>query len=206
MGCSRSEGAGPRPSMKHRSAWPRRQARSTAKRLRSASEQWLRAPSWVARKNRAPCAPPRALLANGVHTGTIDRRVSGRKSRIPASVSKIVAARFGKLQKRGGHDGADRVATDVIAPRVAAAVSKEPGHGAYRADFEPISDTLRRVLRRPPPFPLSSLSIAAVRCRRPAPVHARLGRYTHAPPIRVIELALSEVRTRLSRLRAATLR
>src|SRR5258708_2349853 len=45
---------------------------------------------------------------------------------------KIVAAGFGKLEKRGGHDGADRVATDVLSPSVAAAVSKEPRHWAYR--------------------------------------------------------------------------
>ena len=42
---------------------------------------------------------------------------------------KIVAAGFGKREKRGGHDGADRVATDVLSPGVAAAVSKEAGHG-----------------------------------------------------------------------------
>jgi hypothetical protein len=47
--------------------------------------------------------------------------------------SKIVAAGFGKLEKREGHDGADRVATDVLSPSVAAAVSKEPRHWAYRA-------------------------------------------------------------------------
>ena len=29
---------------------------------------------------------------------------------------KIVAAGFGKLEKRGSHDGADRVATDVLSP------------------------------------------------------------------------------------------
>jgi hypothetical protein len=29
---------------------------------------------------------------------------------------KIVAARFGKLEKRGGHDGADRVAINVLSP------------------------------------------------------------------------------------------
>src|SRR4029450_1627588 len=52
---------------------------------------------------------------------------------------KIVAAGFGKLEKRGGHDGADRVATDVLSPGVAAAVSKEPRHWAYPADFEPLS-------------------------------------------------------------------
>jgi hypothetical protein len=52
-------------------------------------------------------------------------------SAIPASASKIVAAGFGELKKRRGHDGADRVATDVLSPSVAAAVSKEPRHWGY---------------------------------------------------------------------------
>ena len=53
---------------------------------------------------------------------------------------KIVAARFGKLEKRGGHDGADRVATDVLSPSVAAAVSKKSRHGFYRADIKPVTE------------------------------------------------------------------
>src|SRR2546430_13936055 len=53
---------------------------------------------------------------------------------------KIVAAGFGKLEKRGGHDGADRVATDGLSPSVAAAVSKERLHWAYRTDLEPLTE------------------------------------------------------------------
>jgi hypothetical protein len=41
---------------------------------------------------------------------------------------KIVATRFGKLKERGGHDGANRVATKVLAPSVAATISKKSGH------------------------------------------------------------------------------
>ena len=44
---------------------------------------------------------------------------------------KIVAARLGKLKKRGGHDGADYVATDVLLPGVAATVSKKSRHWFY---------------------------------------------------------------------------
>src|ERR1700758_3941817 len=62
---------------------------------------------------------------------------------------KIVAAGFGKLEKRGGHDGADRVATDVLPPSVAAAVSKEPRHWAYRADFEPLTEHVPGCARPP---------------------------------------------------------
>jgi hypothetical protein len=53
---------------------------------------------------------------------------------------KIVAAGFGKREKLGGHDGADRVATDVLSSGVAAAVSKEAGHGVYRAEFKPVTE------------------------------------------------------------------
>ena len=49
---------------------------------------------------------------------------------------KIVAAGFGKFQKRIGHDGADRVAADVLSPGVAAAVAKEARHRVDRADFK----------------------------------------------------------------------
>ena len=42
---------------------------------------------------------------------------------------KIVTARFGKLEKRRGHDRAYRVAADVLSPGIAAAVAKETGHG-----------------------------------------------------------------------------
>jgi hypothetical protein len=72
---------------------------------------------------------------------------------------KVVAAGFGKLEKPGGHDGADRVATDVLSSSVAAAVSKEARHGVYRAEFKRAPSTLRGVLGRPAPLPLSSLSI-----------------------------------------------
>src|SRR5258706_11676578 len=82
---------------------------------------------------------------------------------------KIVAAGFGKLEKRGGHDGADRVATDVISPSVAAAVSKEPRHWAYRADFEPLTEHVTGCAR-----PTASITVVVpqhcrlrVRCCRP---------------------------------------
>jgi hypothetical protein len=53
------------------------------------------------------------------------------KAKFRQRCRKIVATGFGKLEKRGGHDGTNRVAPDVLAPGVAAAVSKEPRHGVY---------------------------------------------------------------------------
>ena len=75
---------------------------------------------------------------------------------------KIVAAGFGKLEKPGGHDGADRVATDVLSPSVAAAVSKEPRHWVHRADFEPVTEHVTGCAR-------PTASITAV-----VPQHCRL--------------------------------
>jgi hypothetical protein len=60
---------------------------------------------------------------------------------------KIVATGFGKLEKRGGHDGANRVATDVLSPSVAAAVSKEARHGVYRAEFKPVTEHVTGCVR-----------------------------------------------------------
>ena len=77
---------------------------------------------------------------------------------------KIVAARFGKLEKLGGHDSADRMATDILSPSVAAAVSKEPRHWSYRADFEPIAEHVTGCAPPTAPLPLSSLSIAVSAC------------------------------------------
>src|SRR5260370_1142906 len=87
---------------------------------------------------------------------------------------KIVAAGFGKLEKRGGHDGADRVATDVRSPNVAAAVSKEPPHWADRAGFEPPTEHDPAWLKRagvlasiagPQPAKISKILIGDSRCR-----------------------------------------
>ena len=55
---------------------------------------------------------------------------------------KIVAAGFGKLEKRVGHDHADRVAADVFSTGIAAAVTKEPCLGLHRADVEPVAEDI----------------------------------------------------------------
>src|SRR5262249_46539008 len=53
---------------------------------------------------------------------------------------KIVAVGFGKLEKSSGHDSANGVATHVLSPSIAAAVSKDPRHWFHRAEFEPLTD------------------------------------------------------------------
>jgi hypothetical protein len=52
---------------------------------------------------------------------------------------KIIAMRFGELEKLRSHDGADRVAADVFFISVAATVTKEPRLGLSRADLEPVA-------------------------------------------------------------------
>src|SRR5258708_10857542 len=87
---------------------------------------------------------------------------------------KIVAAGCGKLEKRGGHDGADRVATDVLSPSVAAAVSKEPRHWAYLSDFEPLTEHVTGCAR-----PTASITVVVPQhCR----LRVRCCRPTTAPP------------------------
>ena len=60
---------------------------------------------------------------------------------------KIVAARFREREKRGGHDGAHRVAADVLRTGIAAAVSKEPRHGSYGTGLEPLTEYVARRAR-----------------------------------------------------------
>jgi hypothetical protein len=82
---------------------------------------------------------------------------------------KIIAAGFRKLEKRGGHDGADSVTADVLSSSVAAAVSKEPRHGVHRADFKPVTEDIAGCAR-------PTASISAV-----IPQHCRLPHRRHAP-------------------------
>src|SRR5438477_10628236 len=89
-------------------------------------------------------------------------RFQAAKAEFRHRCRKIVAAGFGKLEKRGGHDGADRVATDVLSPSVAAAVSKEPRHCAYRTVFEPLTEHVTGCAR-----PIPSITVVV-------PQHCRL--------------------------------
>jgi hypothetical protein len=57
---------------------------------------------------------------------------------------KIIAARFGKLEKRGGHDNADGVTADILGPRFTAAVAEKACHRLYRADFEAFTEHVAR--------------------------------------------------------------
>jgi hypothetical protein len=64
------------------------------------------------------------LLARGAHTNTTDHRISlSRKPNSGTGVEKIVAARFGKIEKLGSHERANRITTD---PGVAAAIAIKP--------------------------------------------------------------------------------
>src|SRR5271165_5595496 len=57
---------------------------------------------------------------------------------------KIIAAGFGKLEKLGSHDDADRVAANVFWTGVAATVTKEARLGRHRTDVEPVAEDIPR--------------------------------------------------------------
>ncbi len=88
------------------------------------------------------------------------RRASDLENRAPALCRKIVAARLGKVEKRGSHYGADRVATNVLLSSIAARVPIKPRHWGYGANIE----RLAKYVAGPP-----TASIATV-----VPQHCRL--------------------------------
>src|SRR4029453_19262009 len=74
---------------------------------------------------------------------------------------KIVAARFGKIEKRGGHHDADSVATNVLSPSVAAAVPIKPCHGFARAVFKRLAEHVARYM----PPTRSIIAVVPQHCR-----------------------------------------
>jgi hypothetical protein len=99
-----------------------------------------------------------------------------RKAKFRHRCRKIIAARLGKLEKRGSHDGADRVTADILLASVAAAVSKEPRHGFQGAEFEPVTEDIAGCSR--PTAPVSA--VVSQHCRLPCRCHAHEGRPTVA--------------------------
>jgi hypothetical protein len=73
---------------------------------------------------------------------------------------KIVAARLRKIKKFSGGYDADRVAAEILYPRVAATVAIEAMTGSSEQGSSRSPNTLRGSLRGPSPLLLSSLSIA----------------------------------------------
>jgi hypothetical protein len=53
---------------------------------------------------------------------------------------KIVAARFGKFEKRCSHNGANRVTANVLSPGVAAAIPIKSRHGFDRAEIKRLAE------------------------------------------------------------------
>jgi hypothetical protein len=108
-----------------------------------------------------------------------------RKPNSGIGVERSFAAGSGKLEKRGGHDSADRVATYVLLPGVAAAVSKESRHGVHRAEFEPATEHVTGCVRA-----TATMSTIVpqhchlrVRCCRPTPDSRHRRGLAKRPPI-----------------------
>src|SRR5262249_39081186 len=100
--------------------------------------------------------------ANGMHIDTNGRRASGLKTEFRHWCRKIVAARLGKVEKRGSHHGADRVATNVLLSSIATPVPIKPRHRGNGANIE-------RVAKHVAGCTAPAASIAAV-----VPQHCRL--------------------------------
>src|SRR5262245_21340087 len=142
-----------------------RQARSTAKRLRSASEQYSRAPSCVARKTtRGACPASSASCQRGAQR---HQRSPGLSPRNPNSGTGVDRSLPRDLEN--ARNAAVMTAQTVWLPMSSRAVSQQPSRKNPVMGFtEQISScspsTLRGILRRPPPLPLSYLSIVASAC------------------------------------------
>jgi hypothetical protein len=102
--------------------------------------------------------------------------LQARKAKLGDRGREIVAAGFREREKPCCHDRTDRMATDIVAARVAAPVAKEAGHGLQRADLQPLAEHIAGV--RPP---------AATRV---LPQHHRLAHdcYGTPTPLRLIRL------------------
>src|SRR5262249_34024430 len=136
------------------------QARSTAKRLRSASEQWSRAPSCVARNTTRGAWPAsRASCQRGAQR---HQRSPGLRPRKPNSGTG--AERPLPRDLETSRNPAVMTAQTVWLPMSSRPVSQQPSRNNPVMGFiEPTSSrspsTLRGVSGRPPPCPLSSLSM-----------------------------------------------
>jgi hypothetical protein len=149
----------PRPSV-----WG--QARSTAKRLRSASEQWPRAASWVARKTTRGALP--ASSASCQRGAQRHQRSPGFRPRKP--ISGIGVERSLPRDLENPRNAAVMTAQTVWLPMSSRPVSQQPsrknpvmGFVEQTSSWSP--STLRGALRRPPPLPLSSLRMARLNYR-----------------------------------------
>jgi hypothetical protein len=123
------------------------QAKSTASRLRSASEQSARAALCVARRTTRGAWPA---------SNASCQRDAHKHQRSPGEFRhwcrKIVAARLGKVEKRGSHHGADRVVTNILLSSIAAPVPiKPPSVMEQTSSGSP--STLRGAPRPPPLLP-----------------------------------------------------
>ena len=145
----------PRPNV-------RDQARSTAKRLRSASEQWPRAPSCVARKTTRGAWP--ASSASCQRGAQRHQRSPGFRPRKPNS--GIGVERSLPRDFENSRNGAVMTAQTVWLPMSSRPVSQQPSRknpvmGFIEQTSSRSPSTLRGALRRPPPPPPSSLRMPA---------------------------------------------
>lgn len=77
-----------------------------------------------------------SLLPAGCAQAPAIARFEAGKTESGQRRRKIIAARFGEFEKRGSHDGADRVTTHIFWSGIAATVPVKTRHRFYRTDFK----------------------------------------------------------------------
>src|SRR5499427_7544737 len=147
----------------------RPQARSTAKRLRSASEQWLSAPSCVARKTTRGALP--ASSASCQRGAQRHQRSPGLRPGKPNC--GIGVERSLPRDLENSRNAAVMTAQTVWLPMSSRPVLQQPSRKNPVMGFNEQTSsrsprTFRGALGRPPPFPLSSVRIYRLLDRRHA--------------------------------------
>ena len=94
----------------------------------------------MARKTTRGAAGFECFLPTGCTQAPTVAGLQASKADFRYRCRKIIAARFGKLEKRGGYDSADRVATEVLSPSVAAAISKKSRYGSHFQNCSGVRD------------------------------------------------------------------
>src|ERR1700733_12727446 len=152
-----------------------RQSRSTAKRLRSASEQKLKAPSCVARKTTRGARPAcSASCHRGAHR---HQRSSGLRPGKPNSGTGVERSLPQDFEY--SRNPAVITAHTVWLPTSSRLVSQHPSRkkpviGLNEQTSSRSPSTFLDSLRRPPPLPASSLNIGILCIADPSPLLPRI--------------------------------
>jgi hypothetical protein len=83
------------------------------------------------------------LPAGGTEAPTVTR-IQARKARSGNRCRKIVAMRFGELEKRRSHNGANRVTANVLSTGITTSISVKPCHRFVRTEIKRLTEDVSR--------------------------------------------------------------